>query len=367
MKKHALALSLAILTLLSLRPSVTDRLRSIAVGAVAPPIKVMRQLAKSSAFSSPESEELHRLSLENERLKAQIAFLSRFDRYQEMVSDQLEELGECIRYSDSQRRAEVLAQMVEHELRALPARVTLRTANSWSDCCWIGVGQRDNHRLGEVVIGKNSPVVVGTSLVGIVDHVGHSRSRVRLIGDSSLHPAVRVVRGGPQDRELLAHVSAVQEGILARGDLFSTDQATKTLLENLEILKRHLDPEAAGTFLAKGSLHGSVRPQFRRVGTLLKGEGFNYDYSDEEGPSRDLRTGGVSGSDASPIPIVLAGDLLVTSGLDGLIPEGLSVATVLEVEKLQEGDCSYTLFAAPTAGDLNHLTQVFVLPPLDQS
>ena len=99
-------------------------------------------------------------------------------------------------------------------------------------------------------------------------------------------------------------------------------------------------------YLAKGELAGA--------GTLLRGNGFNCDFADSLGPSRDLR---------SP-DLLLPHDLLITSGLDGIFPPGLDVAWISRVEPLHEGSISYELDARPMAPQLNHLETVFVLPPL---
>ena len=296
-----------------------------------------------------------RLRLENERLKAQVDFLASIDRYRELLADQFHELPNLYTATDPylQRRGKALAKLLSYELRAMPARVVYRPANTWTSSVWIDVGSRDNQTLKEEVIALNSPVVVEDSIIGIIDHVDVHRSRVRLISDSSLHPAVRVTRGRRQDRELLTHILAVQEALASREDLFADREATHILSSNLTLLKERLDPEGLGEYLAKGEMHGAAKRQWRRASVLLQGEGFNYDYTDSEGPARDLRTPS----------LVKAGDLLVTSGLDGVFPEGLAVARVTHVDALCEGDICYTLQAAPTAGDLNQIHHVFVLPP----
>ena len=98
---------------------------------------------------------------------------------------------------------------------------------------------------------------------------------------------------------------------------------------------------------------------------MLKGIGFNYNTADEEGPSRSLRTGKPLGVSAAPeSALIQAGDLLITSGLDGVFPPGIPVAIATKIASLKEGSYSYELEAKPAAGDLNDLQSVFVLPPL---
>ena len=56
-------------------------------------------------------------------------------------------------------------------------------------------------------------------------------------------------------------------------------------------------------------------------------------------------------------------DLLVTTGMDGVFPEGLHVATVTKIRPLKEGDYYYQLEAIPTAGNLEEISIVSILPP----
>lgn len=117
-------------------------------------------------------------------------------------------------------------------------------------------------------------------------------------------------------------------------------------------------------YLAKGELHGSSAPFWRSRGISLKGIGFNFDYPDEEGPSRDLKNGRPTGNSAGAIPLLKEGDLLVTSGLDGVFPQGLLVATVSSIAPLKEGSYAYEIEARPLASNLNDLQAVFILPSL---
>ena len=111
-------------------------------------------------------------------------------------------------------------------------------------------------------------------------------------------------------------------------------------------------------------LQGKSQPLWRSSSLELKGFGFNYDFSDEEGPARDLLTGKADESDRETVPIIEAGDLLVTTGLDGIFPEGIPVAYVKQVDKLKEGDFYYSIRAIPCATHLNQLKNVFVLPSI---
>jgi hypothetical protein len=134
-------------------------------------------------------------------------------------------------------------------------------------------------------------------------------------------------------------------------------------------LKSKLTKGKDEKYLAKGELHGSSSPFWRSKNTTLKGVGFNYDYADEEGPAKDLRDG-ISVDDKNmkePCkgePLIEKGDLLVTTGMDGIFPKGLNVAIVSKINALKDGDFAYTIEAKPSVENLNDLEVVLVLPPL---
>lgn len=100
-----------------------------------------------------------------------------------------------------------------------------------------------------------------------------------------------------------------------------------------------------GRWLAKGELNGAFKSH-------LKGSGFNYDFPDADGPAQELRS-----------DIIKSGDLLVTTGLDGLFPKGLKVARVTRVLPLKEGDFYYDIEAESLATSLNSLERLYLLPP----
>lgn len=191
------------------------------------------------------------------------------------------------------------------------ARVIYRSPGFWDSCCWIRGTPSEKK-----AFVKNSPVVFGNTLIGIIDLETPDQSRVRLITDPELVVSVRAIRNG--------------------------------------------------LFLAKGELCGSPHPVSRTRGTKLTGAGFHYDFADAEGPARDLRTGQPVGHpDAPAIPLLAIGDILVTTGMDGLFPKGLQVATVVAISALQEGDYFYNLEAESLVSSLDTLTFVSVLPPIN--
>jgi len=224
----------------------------------------------------------------------------------------------------------------------MTAQVIYRPYTHWLSSFWIDLGKGN----GEGLIGMNSPVLYRGALLGIVDYVGDSQSRVLLITDSNLKPAVRVARGDPK-RFLMAN--QIEQLLQWIPD------------ERLLSLKSEYLPEGERYLLAKGELQGSVKPH---SGTVLKGVGFNYETGDAAGSARDLRTGipydkpGEKG-----ISLIQVDDLLVTSGLDGLFPEGIDVALVTDVQPLKDGDIAYEILAQALFGSAEEIREVQVLPP----
>lgn len=272
-----------------------------------------------------EREELDKLRLQTILLKQEMEHL------QDLYRHEIELKTEILRVMENPSSHETLKPALERHINemnrflvpqvdALPAKIIYRSPSSWNSTLWLNVGEADNQDLGRTVVAKNSPVVLGNSLVGVVESVTLHQCRVRLITDSAITPSVRVRR--------------------------QVDQSV--------------------WHLAKGELQGSGSPLWRSHGNVLKGIGFNYDFADEEGPARDLQNGRpLDGSHKLPeMPIIQEQDLLVTTGMDGVFPAGLHVAIVTKMKPLKEGDYFYELEAVPTAGNMDDLSLLFILPPI---
>lgn len=244
------------------------------------------------------------------------------------------------------------------------ARVIFRSPTSWSSSLWIDVGDDDNKRLGYTHIAPDSPILVGASLVGVIDYVGSKSSRVRLITDSGLTPSVRAARGASQALLCWEAANFLLRQLAERGDIPGKDKTKEEIISSLLQLKSLFEHPAEDLLMAKGELKGSSAPLWRAAGTTLKGIGFNYDFSDEFGEARDLRSGAPLNplSGAAAHPLLKVNDILVTTGFDGVFPPGLPVAEVVQVSPLQEGDYFYELIALPTAGDFDAISTVLVLP-----
>jgi rod shape-determining protein MreC len=259
-----------------------------------------------------------------------------------------------------------LQRLLHLQLQAVPAKVIFRSPTSWNSSLWINLGETTNEELGKIAIAKNSPVLVGTSVVGVVDYIGKSQSRVRLITDMGLTPSVRAEREITQQPLLNEKIHAVIQLLKKTKGALTTVQEQDDLIEQLEKATQHFAQSEHSWFLAKGELNGFSKPLWRSQRHLLKGTGFNYDYADGEGPARDLRTGNPidNSSKEAAIPLIKSGDILITTGMDGVFPPDLLVAQVQNVHMLKEGDYYYELDALPTAGNFDDLSLVFVLPPV---
>ena len=235
----------------------------------------------------------------------------------------------------------------------------------WNSSLWINVGKADNEKYGYAAISKNSPVLLGNAIVGVVDFVGIHQSRVRLITDSGIKPSVRAVRGDSQRRLLLENLSLAKDNLLRHSGLLA-DTDVKAIIDSIDRILPKMHVEEKTWYLAKGEIYGRSQPLWRSPGQVLKGIGFNYDFPDEEGPARDLRTGKAQNSQLKlPVMSLLkVNDLLETTGMDGVFPKGLLVAIVTKIEPLKEGDYYYELEAKPAAGNLDELSLVFVVPPV---
>lgn len=332
MKRKAAALPYVLLGLflviwVNLPKSVSEKLRANTVAALTP---AWNQVEKFKKEDQKLSSDLANLQVQNHYLR------SRLETACEWLAWERAQRGDGQTY---------IKHWLDLKCAAIPATVIYRDPSSWSSSLWIRAGEEENQILGKAVVAKNSPVVSGMNLIGVIDYVGKHQSRVRLITDSSVVPAVRAVRGGIQNREIASIAQVLCQRLEHREDL-------KLEFQNL-IGK--LNEEQEDLYLAKGELHGSSSPLWRSRSLFLKGEGFNYEFADSHGHPRDLR---------SSVSLIKEGDLLITSGLDGVFPEGLAVGYVTEVEPLKEGSYAYNLIARPTIGHINEIKTVFILPPL---
>lgn len=309
------------------------------------------------SFSLPVDEDkLSSLHHENRLLKEELAKYKAEFAHEKWMARQVQyfkelknrEIDDPQWQAFFERRADHLRKRLEMHQKAIGAKVILREPNFWSSHLWIDAGSS----LG---IEKNSPVVIGNYLIGLIDEVEEKRSKVRLLTDIQLTPSVRVVRGEQGGRYLMELSDQLLSVLQAKRGHFSSPQTEDLIVKAIESLKTSAARGWGDHYLAKGEICGSSFPLWRKRKTMLKGKGFNYDFADEEGAARDLRFSG------SGIPLLQPGDLLVTSGLDGVFPEGLEVGIVTKVNLLREGDYSYDLEAAAAFSHFDELREVWVL------
>lgn len=340
---------------MSLPKPFVEKVRYWTVASLFP---IFDRFSKSNITKELENSQL---KLENRLLREQMNGVYEWLSFEERIQEGVERMKKLSSEKRDdlywneffRRRSEQLRQILEVEQQALPARIIFRDPSVWGSSFWINVGMEDNEILGRLIVAKDSPVVVGSSLVGVVEFVGKKESCVRLITDSGLVPSVRAVRGEMQDLFFSKQLKNLLDLIYSRKELFSTEEEQKSLEKSLLKLKSRLSKRGASYFLAKGELHGSSHPLWRSRGQTLKGIGFNYDFADEEGAKRDL-------SEA----ILKEGDLLITTGMDGILPAGLDVAIVSKVHSLKEGSYAYEIEAKPAVSNIDELNVVFVMPPI---
>ena len=373
-------LFLLLLTLLSLPKEAAERIRGSAVAIAAPAWKQLAQI-RGWFVSSPKervpptSEELQKLQIENRLLRNELVQIKESMHREWRLLSQLpanynsqgNSQGD---YGLKKRHQIQIKKIVDLQLQATPAKVIFRSLASWNSSLWINLGESANLLYGKKVIAKNSPVVVGSSVIGVVDYVGQNQSRIRLITDSGLTPSVRVKREREENQLLQEKIAQLLQLLEKIKEQIDGPYQWEGLTAALESALSDLPNEENEIYLAKGEIQGMSKPLWRTSRHLLKGHGFNYDYADGEGPARDLHTGTPIGNEKkgnenkfAALPILQTGDLLVTTGMDGVFPAGLLVAQVSSVSPLKEGDYFYELEGIPTAGNLDELTVVFVLPP----
>jgi len=345
--------------LLSLSKPFTDKIRYLAISSI-------------SSLKNLKKEDQKNFKLENELLKIQEEGFYQWLMFDQRIDKEVTKLKKLSEASYDEiywkeffiRRAEEIKNILKIQLQTLPAKIVFRDPSSWSSSIWINIGKNNNRSLERDVIGKNSPVIVDDFLIGIVEYVGERFSRVRLITDSGFIPSVRAIRGKKQNEDLKKTIISLFHILKIRDDLFKEEEKREFCLMLSKILSK-IDENKYEYFLAKGEIRGSSRPLWRSFGQKLKGIGFNYSYPDAEGPARDLITGEVVDKNLNFLSkeLLKKGDLLVTTGMDGVFPPGLKVGYISKVEDLKEGDFFYSIEAIPISLNLEDLKLVFVLPP----
>ena len=363
---------------MSFSRSTSDQVRGASVSLVAPILE--RSLAFKARLLNPQrkapleklskKEKISQLEVENQMLVSELAHLNALLREQNQLTSHIQEIAEfspdqAQEYAlNNEKTLERTLNILKYRSEAIPARVIFRSFDSWNNTLWINVGDSLNESSQKKIIAKNSPVVLGRGIVGVIDYVGKNQSRVLLITNDRVHPSVRASRGGEQERILSDYVNGLLHYLSFNITFPMLNEQQKHLKELLQEIKQQLCPSKASEYLAKGELCGTINVFRGSRQTLLQGVGFNYDFSDQEGKNRDLRSGKSNEKQQTSTQILKVHDVLVTTGCDGIFPPGFQVGIVTQVDMLKEGDYYYNLKCIPVVKSLTDLTIVFVLPPV---
>jgi cell shape-determining protein MreC len=367
-----LLIFIALISSLSLSRPVSDKIRGGSVALFAPfweKLLLLKQTILHPFTPTPSNstlsleEEYQKLELTNQLLNNELKTLYEWIDQQQSLQSQLSNLAskhpQELENLQNQPKPETqkLLTNLQLQIQAKPARVIFRSLDTWNHSLWINVGEADNPS-DRKIIAKNSPVIVGQTIVGVVDYVGTHQSRVRLI-------TVRSVRGGENELFLAEQIESILFQLQRKNSKILSKEESDQISQLLSHLKITLKPHKKTWYLAKGYLQGLKKPNMRGDTFILKGTGFNYDFADEEGSGRDLRTGKpFNQEEEASIPLLRVHDLLITTGMDGVFPAGFKVATISKIHLLKEGDYFYEIEATPLAVDLEGLSLVFVLPPI---
>lgn len=294
-----------------------------------------------------------------EPLHLNLVSLFAFQRAPKALPEQI--AGEpFIAWSDTQERERNEALLdaersigLQHPF--LVANVIFQDQSPWSNSLWVDVGYGSENL--PFPITNHCPVLLHDIVIGMIDFVGKKASRVRTISDPSFHLAVRVVRGNRDGSRIVAAVHDLQKAVKKDPNLLPKPELASTLHRLLECIPGSIQAEGELS-LAKGELQGAEHPSRPEI---FRGIGFNYDFSDAEGDRRDLRSGQQTLVDQRTL-LIRPGDLLKTSGLDGVFPRGLRVATVLTVFPLEEGAISYQILATSEAKEFPNFDHLTIIP-----
>jgi cell shape-determining protein MreC len=319
----------------------------------------------SKAKVHDESKE--ELKLKNNILESQIAYIHEWISSHNTLEELFKELTELGKSKDSylvnqeffKRRTQSLSAYIQSFSQFALAKVVYKEPFASSSFIWVNLGSSYNDKVGIPVIQKNSPVVSGDCVIGIVEEVFAASSKVRLLTDPKLVISVRAKRGASQTKMLQQKALQLLDAIELLPDF---NFAQKRELSNLLIdLASNLKSEGHDKCLAKGEVFGSEYSMLRSFSPELLGVGFNYQFKDEEGEGLELKR-------TAPLlrreSIIKKGDLLLTTGMDGLFPKDLKVGQVQEVKSLSIGAFSYQIKAKPIIENINEIEFVQILSPL---
>ncbi|MBQ8498867.1 rod shape-determining protein MreC [Chlamydia sp.] len=237
---------------------------------------------------------------------------------------------------ETQEKPPLFSEILSSYFRSpIIGRVIFRDPAHWGSSCWINIGKEHG-------VKKNSPVVCGKVVVGLVDFVGEAQSRVRLITDVGIKPSVIAIRGEIQTWVVKDQLRTLARNVTNLPASAFTDSDKRKALQVLQQLESSLLLSGHNDFALRGIVCGRGDPIWKPEASVLNGSDFGF----------------VNGK------TVEVGDILVTTGLDGVFPPGLLVATVSEVLPKSEGACSLNIKAQSLAPDCS-TADFLVLHPMD--
>jgi cell shape-determining protein MreC len=317
---------------------------------------------------SPEKRENYlkttyeELSLENQILKSQISYIREWIAAQQKVEEFFSEMKKLekteklmlVNQESQKKRFKILADYVNLFSRHAFAKIILKEPFSSSSFAWVNVGELYNQKIGYQLVQKNSPVVVGDVLVGVVEEVFLHHAKIRLITDPNLVIAVKSARGKSQLKVMNEKALELLDTLELVEDFgWEKKQELKDLIAELHV---NLDREGQDRFYAVGEVYGAEYSPFFAFHNSLVGEGFHFQAKSKEST-------GFSNMEGFKEIVIKKGDLLETTGLDGIFPEGLKVAIVTDTSTSKFGRLTYEIKAKSLIANIHEIEYVQILPP----
>ncbi|WP_213358197.1 rod shape-determining protein MreC [Chlamydiifrater phoenicopteri] len=257
-----------------------------------------------------------------------------------LLKKELESAKDLLRASYSIKKT---SPVMEEFLRpyydkSIEAKIIFRDPTCWGSSLWINVGKNCS-------VQKQSPVVCGKVLLGIIDYVGERQSRVRVVSDVGMKPSVASAKSSMKSGSIQILADRLVASLESLPQSCLEDEEKANFIRLITEFSRSICCEEDGPVF-RGILFGSGNPLWSNTVDVLHGDGF-YCYSGDIDKER-----------------LSLGDVLVTTGMDGVFPPGLLVAEVTKIFPLKEGACTFSLEAKSLISGLERLSWVSILPPM---